>query len=333
MPPSEGSNILPVMAAVVRTRPMTFPMFFAVVKSQNNLSDNDLVRLVVHHVRGDALLWIELSDNHRTQHLLDNWAAFKSALRRRFVQWSAGSTDTQKLIYGLYQIGSARSACSRSSSFKQRSGARPHRSSRSVLAANKGGPTSARNVEISSASSMSSTQPLVDKLAALPGPSAVPRSPRLTPLINSPKQLFFEGTVNKHPTTFWLDGGADHSIMSKNCTVTNGITMHPLDPPISTTFENNSSEVIPFAIEPLQLQCQGHRSLVQPLVSSNVSFDLLVGLDWLAQNNPLVDWDNGSLSLSDSAHCYKWEAVYPYRLQPHELQQPNAYIRKRLSSG
>ncbi|KAL8444796.1 hypothetical protein Emed_006052 [Eimeria media] len=34
------------------------------------------------------------------------------------------------------------------------------------------------------------------------------------------------------------------------------------------------------------------------------------GLDWLSQNNPRVDWDAGSLLLSDSAHCYKWEAVY-----------------------
>ncbi|KAL8269254.1 hypothetical protein Esti_006823 [Eimeria stiedai] len=151
--------------------------------------------------------------------------------------------------------------------------------------------------------------PRVDKLAALPGPSISAQVIKTNSLINSPKQLVFEGTVNKQPINFLLDGGADHSIMSKNFAVTSGITMHPLDPLISTTFANNSSEVIRFATEPLQLQCQGHRSLVQPLVSTNVSFDLLVGLDWLAQNNPRVDWDNGSLLLSGSVHCYKWEAV------------------------
>ncbi|KAL8439231.1 hypothetical protein Efla_001315 [Eimeria flavescens] len=98
--------------------------------------------------------------------------------------------------------------------------------------------------------------------------------------------------------------------MSRAFALTNGITMHPLDPPIATPFADNSSEVIRSAIEPFQLQCQGHRSFVQPLVSKGLSFDLLVGLDWLQKNNPRVDWDHGSLMLSDSDHCYKWRAVY-----------------------
>ncbi|KAL8429992.1 hypothetical protein Efla_007607 [Eimeria flavescens] len=34
------------------------------------------------------------------------------------------------------------------------------------------------------------------------------------------------------------------------------------------------------------------------------------GLDWLQKNNLRVDWDHGSLMLSDSNHCYKWQAVY-----------------------
>ncbi|KAL8430084.1 hypothetical protein Efla_007239 [Eimeria flavescens] len=60
---------------------------FAVVRSLNSLSDKDLVRFVVHHLRGDALLWwLELSESNRSQHLLDDWTAFKSALRRRFVR-------------------------------------------------------------------------------------------------------------------------------------------------------------------------------------------------------------------------------------------------------
>ncbi|KAL8428441.1 hypothetical protein Efla_003257 [Eimeria flavescens] len=70
------------------------------------------------------------------------------------------------------------------------------------------------------------------------------------------------------------------------------------------------SAVIHFATEPLQLQCHFHRSFAQPLVSNGVSFDLLVGLDWLQKNNPRIDWDHGSLMLSGSDHCYKWEAVY-----------------------
>ncbi|KAL8431194.1 hypothetical protein Efla_000139 [Eimeria flavescens] len=69
-------------------------------------------------------------------------------------------------------------------------------------------------------------------------------------------------------------------------------------------------KVIRFATEPLQLQCQGHRSFVQPIVSDGVSFDLLVALDWLQKHNPRVDWDHGALMLSNSDYCYKWQAVY-----------------------
>ncbi|KAL8428720.1 hypothetical protein Efla_007195 [Eimeria flavescens] len=90
----------------------------------------------------------------------------------------------------------------------------------------------------------------------------------------------------------------------------NGITMHLLDYPIATTFANSSSEVIRFAAEPLELQCQGHRSFVQSLVSTGVLFGLRVGLDWLQNNNPRADLDHGFLMLSDSDYCYKLEAAY-----------------------
>ncbi|KAL8437041.1 hypothetical protein Efla_005481 [Eimeria flavescens] len=108
-------------------------------------------------------------------------------------------------------------------------------------------------------------------------------------LISSPKQLVSEGTVNKNPITFLLEGGADHSIMSRAFALTNGIIMQPLDPPIATVFASNSSEVIRFATEPLRLQCQGHRSFVRPLVSNGVLLDLLLGLDWLQKKRQRVD--------------------------------------------
>ncbi|KAL8454861.1 hypothetical protein Emed_000004 [Eimeria media] len=66
------------------------------------------------------------------------------------------------------------------------------------------------------------SQARVDKLAALCGPSISAQVIKTNSLISNPKQLVLEGTVNKHPITFLLDGGADHSIMSKNFAVTHG---------------------------------------------------------------------------------------------------------------
>ncbi|KAL8440360.1 hypothetical protein Efla_000248 [Eimeria flavescens] len=59
-------------------------------------------------------------------------------------------------------------------------------------------------------------------------------------LIISPKQLAYEGSVNKNPITFLLDGGADHSIMSRAFALTNRITTRPLDPPIATISQTTS---------------------------------------------------------------------------------------------
>ncbi|KAL8440101.1 hypothetical protein Efla_001982 [Eimeria flavescens] len=271
---------------------------FAVVRSLNSLSDKDLVRFVVHHLRGDALLWwVELSESNRSQHLLDDWTAFKSALRRRFVRSDAASTDTQKLLYGLRQIGSARcyfTQLRHSPLFFCKSCIR-------------------RNSSPQAANSLALFAPIclhLDKLPGTPVPTISAPLINTNSLISSPKQLVFEGTVNKNLITFLLDVGADHSIMTRALALTNGITMYPLDPPIATTFAKKSSEMIRFGTEPLQLQCQGHRSFVQPPVSEGVSFNLLVGHDWLQKNNPRIDWDHGSLMLFDSDQCYKWQAVY-----------------------
>ncbi|KAL8439413.1 hypothetical protein Efla_004577 [Eimeria flavescens] len=263
--------------------------------------------------------------SNRSQHLLDGWTAFKSALGRRFVQWNAASTDTQKLPYGLRQIA-ALSSCPYPTSAAAFN--RQHLSSDKIEEANIredeaefavfpaaeppffSNNRNRRNSSPQAADGLILFALHVDKLSGTPVPSISAQVIKTNSLISSPKQLVFEGTVNNNPITSLLNGGADHSIMSRAFALSNKITMHPLDPPIATTFANNSSEVIRFATEPLQLQCQGHRSFVQPLVNDGASYDLLVRLDWLQKNNPRVDWDHGSFMLSDSDHCYKWQAVY-----------------------
>ncbi|KAL8424393.1 hypothetical protein Efla_007837 [Eimeria flavescens] len=100
--------------------------------------------------------------------------------------------------------------------------------------------SSARHVKISSISAASRTQLHVDKLSGTPVPSISAHVIKTNQLISSPKQLVYEGTVNKNPITFLLDGGADHSIMSKAFTLTNWFTLHQLDPPIAMTFANSS---------------------------------------------------------------------------------------------
>ncbi|KAL8424934.1 hypothetical protein Efla_007575 [Eimeria flavescens] len=175
----------------------------------------------------------------------------------------------------------------------QRNGVKPPAHERNAFSAtNKPTPvSSARYVKISPISGACRTQLHVDKLSGTPVRSISAQVIRTNSLISSPKQLVFAGhTVNKNPTTFLLDGGADNSIISRAFALTNGITMHTLDPPTATTFANNSSEVIRLATQLLPLQCQ-------------------VGLDWLQKSKPRVYWDHESLMLSDCDHCYKWEAV------------------------
>ena len=82
---------------------------FTVLESLNGLNDEDLVRLAVQHLRGPALLWwVEAADSGKSTELLSNWDFFKKAFRQRFVHWNASTADTQKLLYGLRQLKSAR---------------------------------------------------------------------------------------------------------------------------------------------------------------------------------------------------------------------------------
>lgn len=82
---------------------------FTMLKSLNGLNDADLVRLVVQHLRGPALLWwLEAAESGRSEQLLSTWDNFKLAFRQRFVRWNASTADTQKLLYGLRQHKSAR---------------------------------------------------------------------------------------------------------------------------------------------------------------------------------------------------------------------------------
>ena len=167
-----------------------------------------------------------------------------------------------------------------------------------------------KNVTTSTNAASSITSPFVDRLAPPPQPSIGAQVIKTASLIDSPKQLVFEGTINKTPVSFLLDGGADHSILSQQFAMRNGIVIRPLDQPITSKFANGTSETIKFATDPLQLQCQGHRSHLQPLVSNSASFDLLVGLDWLSKYNPRVDWDRGTLTVSDADCTYLWASSY-----------------------
>ncbi|KAL8424923.1 hypothetical protein Efla_006686 [Eimeria flavescens] len=175
---------------------------FAVVRSPNSLSNKNLVRFVVHHLRGDALLWwLELSESNRSQDLLDDWLLPSQLCAADF------SSGTQL----------------------------QHTPRRSFKGFGKSGVPGVALQAFPSGSAMESKPPAHRRNAFSatnkPTPSA------------------------KFPITSLHDGGADHSIMSRAFALTNGITMHPLDPPIARAFASNSSEVIPFATEPLQLQC------------------------------------------------------------------------------
>ena len=192
--------------------------------------------------------------------------------------------------------------CPKSFAFKKSNSTKPKEKEHQHSKSN------SRKTNINAAAS-SITSPFIEQLA----PQQISISAQViktAALINSPKQLVFEGTLSKTPVSFLLDGGADHSILSQQFAMKNGIVIRPLDQPITTKFANGSSETIKFATDPLQLQCQGHRSQLQPLVSSSTSFDLLIGLDWLSKYNPRVDWDMGSLNISDENNIYIWKSTY-----------------------
>ncbi|KAL8435341.1 hypothetical protein Efla_006971 [Eimeria flavescens] len=90
--------------------------------------------------------------------------------------------------------------------------------------------SSSRPVKISSILAASRTQLNVDKLSGNLVPSISAHIMKTNLLTSSPKQLVFEGTVNKNPITFLLDGAADHSIIFTCSAKAIGPLCNPLSP-------------------------------------------------------------------------------------------------------
>lgn len=173
-------------------------------------------------------------------------------------------------------------------------------------------------------------QPQGDQFTVSPRPTVSAEVIKTNSLIIAPKQFVFQATINKQPITFLLDSAAGHSISSRSFAIRNVLNMQPPDQPISANFASSTTETIPFSAGALALQCQGHHPALQRLVSSNVFFELLVGLDCLSRDNGTVNWYSGSSPHSVERQCYKRQVIYSNEeAQDHSLASRLCSARQR----
>ncbi|KAL8428452.1 hypothetical protein Efla_003268 [Eimeria flavescens] len=181
-----------------------------------SLSYKDLVRFVVHHLRGDALLWwLELSESNRSQHLLDDWTDFRDGIpdsllfnvvlvsvkphcrvaHTRLQQLR--STDSLPLVESKACIRDDEAEFARVSSSKARLFQQKPQQTQQQSAGSQGRcPICARHVKISSISAASLTRLHVDKLC-----SADATSPLCDPLSPMGSHLTYCKTDSAVPSS------------------------------------------------------------------------------------------------------------------------------------
>src|SRR5258708_8572260 len=144
--------------------------------------------------------------------------------------------------------------------------------------------------------------PLSDGSWSIPKPSLIypflvhhdslPISPH--PII--PITLIYHKLI---PTHALIDSGSQSSLISESFSHQHFLTQNPLDHPIPICGLDGSplSKGLMSDVILVNLHIQNHSKHIY-LGVVNMSYDILLGVDWLRKHNLLIDWESNQLTLS-----------------------------------
>jgi hypothetical protein len=111
----------------------------------------------------------------------------------------------------------------------------------------------------------------------------------------SPSLLFVDGLLDGRRTTLLVDSGATHCFVSTKCASKLGLKVDRTQT-CSITFADSSSKPCQGSSEVL-VSVAGVGCKVKFLVA-DIGFDAVLGLSWLRETRPVIDWQNNKLGFS-----------------------------------
>ena len=111
-------------------------------------------------------------------------------------------------------------------------------------------------------------------------------------------KLLFPASLNRHPTTVLIDSGADLNFISSALVKSLNLSTIPLVHPqrINLAASGSSLDITTQTVSTF-LKLGPHPEEISFLVVPDLSFPIILGMAWLRENNPTIDWARRTVSL------------------------------------
>ncbi|XP_023806908.1 uncharacterized protein LOC105356774 isoform X2 [Oryzias latipes] len=107
-----------------------------------------------------------------------------------------------------------------------------------------------------------------------------------------------------HSETVLIDSGADSNFMSEEIVNKWGVNVFPQQKHLSVkAIDGHVITNSHLVTEPLKMQMDNHFEFIRFHVLKNTDINVILGLSWLQQHNPQVDWRSGRILTWDTG-CY-----------------------------
>jgi len=119
--------------------------------------------------------------------------------------------------------------------------------------------------------------------------------------------MFFDGTINGYHARILVDCGASHNFISEDFIKHHHLHTNPVTS-VSVTVANGLTVYINQALMNFQLQLSDFNDKI-PLayvfpIKSDADYDVILGLPWLFQNNPSIDWKARTIIINKNLKQY-----------------------------
>ncbi|KAK4683622.1 hypothetical protein P7C73_g6616, partial [Tremellales sp. Uapishka_1] len=120
-----------------------------------------------------------------------------------------------------------------------------------------------------------------------------------------------------------IDSGATNSFIDQIFLASTRISTIPKDTPIELQVIDGrsiSSGAITHHTSPVKLSISGHEETISLDITSLGSYAVILGLPWLSQHNPNIDWAKPSIVFS-SQHCFE-QCIWPDQPKGRDSASP-----------
>jgi hypothetical protein len=104
--------------------------------------------------------------------------------------------------------------------------------------------------------------------------------------------IFLKGKIAKRDVLCLLDTGASHNFMIRECVEMTELHLEELNAPIEVHFADGVPHPIMFQAKEVPLQLGNWRGNVDLLVSTLGGMDCILGMEFITQNNVLIEGHN-----------------------------------------